>query len=81
MSTNTPSRSQTAARTGSALASNYRDRPIVKELSTKLAWAVGSTLHITYGERSKTKEWAEDLACRLYSSHPAHGPGPSPSRT
>jgi len=56
-------------RVGLALDQDWRERPIVKELSTKLAWAIGSTLHITYGERSKTKVWAEDLALKIYQNH------------
>lgn len=57
------------ARAGTALSEDWRERPVVKELATKLAWSIGSTLHITYGERSKTKRWAEDLALRIYQSH------------
>jgi len=54
---------------GRALDDNWRERPIVKELSTKLAWAIGSTLHITYAERSQTHKWAEELALRVYVAH------------
>jgi len=59
----------TTARTGSALATNLGERPVVKELVTKLAWAVGSTLHITYGERTKLHTWAESLALRVYQNY------------
>lgn len=38
----------------------------MKELSTKLCWAVGSTLHVGYGKRTKLRTWADDLAHRLY---------------
>lgn len=54
---------------GRALSSNWRERPVVKELATKLAWAIGSTLHTTYGEKSKTHAWAEELALRVYQAH------------
>jgi len=57
------------ARVGNAIDQDWRERPVVKELATKLAWAIGSTLHITYGERSKTKRWAEELALRVYQSY------------
>jgi len=61
--------SRTNARVGIALARELSDRPIVKELATKLAWALGSTMHITYGERSKIKIWAEYLAVQLYQNY------------
>jgi len=64
-----PSTKQTTARTGSALAQNLSERPVVKELATKLAWAVGSTLHITYGERTKTNIWAAELALKVYQKY------------
>lgn len=57
------------AASGSALDSNWKNRPVVKELATKLAWAIGSTLHITYGERSQTYKWAQELALRVYMAH------------
>jgi hypothetical protein len=60
----------TGKREGNALARDHSERPIVKELSTKIAWAVGSTLHLSYGERTKLKDWAADLALRVYDSHP-----------
>lgn len=53
---------------GSSLDPDWRNRPIVKELSTKLAWAIGSTLHITYKESSQTHKWAEELALRVYTA-------------
>jgi len=58
--------SSASGRNGRALDPDITQRPIVKELATKLAWAIGSTLHITYGERTRIKEWAEELAPRLY---------------
>lgn len=58
-----------APKTGGALDQDWRHRPIVKELSTKLAWAIGSTLHTTYGEKTQTFKWAEELALRLYVQH------------
>lgn len=39
---------------------------VKKELSTKLCWAVGSTLHVSYGKRTRLRKWADDLAERLY---------------
>lgn len=53
----------------SALDQDWRNRPIVKEMSTKLAWAIGSTLHTTYGEKGATYKWAEELALRIYTAH------------
>lgn len=41
----------------------------MRELATKLAWAIGSTLHITYGEKGQTHKWAEELALRVYVAH------------
>jgi len=64
-----PSTRPTTARTGSALDPNWSERPVVKELATKLAWAIGSTLHITYGERTKTHTWAAELALRVYQNY------------
>lgn len=57
------------APSGHALDDDWRNRPVVKELSTKLAWAIGSSLHITYKERSQTHKWAEELALRVYQAH------------
>lgn len=54
---------------GDALDPDWSQRPIVKELATKLAWAIGSTLHTTYKEKSKTHKWAEELALRIYLSY------------
>jgi len=68
MSTTSAMRSAPSGKS-SALDPDWRQRPIVKELGTKLAWAIGSTLHTTYGERSKTHKWAEELALRVYQAH------------
>jgi hypothetical protein len=38
---------------------------LYKELSTKLAWSVGSTLGLTYGRRSKVLEWASERAAYI----------------
>lgn len=38
-----------------------------RELSTKLCWAVGSTLHVSYGKRTALREWGDRLADRLYA--------------
>lgn len=65
----TISRASGASNRASALADDWRERPIVKELATKLAWAIGSTLHITYGEKGQTHKWAEELALRVYQAH------------
>jgi len=67
--TTQPGAATVPVKNGAALDANWRNRPIVKELSTKLAWAIGSTLHITYGERSQTHKWAEELALRVYQAH------------
>jgi len=42
---------------------------LVKELTDKLAWSVGSTLGTTYGRRSTTFEWANTLATRIVERH------------
>ncbi len=60
----------------SALDPNWSNRPVVKELATKLAWAVGSTLHITYGERTKVNIWAVELALRVYQDYKNQWPIP-----
>jgi len=62
-------RSVAPARSGVALSQDWSERPILKELATKLAWAIGSTLHITYAEKSQTHKWAEELALRVYVAH------------
>lgn len=59
----------TPARSGSSLSPDFAERPIVKELATKLSWSIGSTLHITYGERTSIKRWAEDLALKIYTKY------------
>jgi len=58
-----------ATETTRSLDPDWRNRPVVKELSTKLAWAIGSTLHITYKENSQTHKWAEELALRVYQAY------------
>jgi len=62
---------RTIAQIGSALDPNWSERPVVKELATKLAWAVGSTLHITYGEHTKVNSWAVELALQVYQNYKA----------
>ena len=37
-----------------------------EELATKLAWAVGSTLHVGYGRKTHLRRWALGMAERLY---------------
>lgn len=37
-----------------------------KELATKLAWAVGSTLHVAYGKKGPLGDWAVRMSSRLY---------------
>lgn len=39
---------------------------VKRELATKLAWAVGSTLHVGYSNKGTVREWAERMAERLY---------------
>jgi len=70
MSSSTSQRTgRTIAAIGSALDSNWSERPVVKELATKLAWAYGSTLHITYGEHTKVNTWAVELALQVYQNY------------
>lgn len=39
---------------------------VKKELATKLAWAVGSTLHTSYSKKGPLREWADRMASRLW---------------
>jgi len=55
-------------RSGVALHATLEERPIVKEMTTKLAWSIGSTLHLTYGQRTALREWCEELAVKVYNN-------------
>ena len=45
-----------------------QDTPL-RELATKLAWAVGSVLEENYRSGSPLKRWAERLAQQLLDNH------------
>ena len=42
---------------------------IRKELTTKLAWAVGTTLHVRYSGDCPIRDWAVALSHRIYMRH------------
>jgi len=68
-----PNVTQTAGQR--AIASRRADRAagltseesVVKELTTKLAWAVGSTLHVGYSRTSPLRRQLGELAQTLYN--------------
>jgi len=62
-----------SAWSGTSLDPDSAKRPVVRELSTKLAWAIGSTMHVTYGEKTKIKRWADDTALAMYRSYHKRG--------
>lgn len=43
-----------------------RDEELVKELATKLSWAVASTLHVGYGRKSYLRTKCLSWATQLY---------------
>lgn len=51
------------------LSASRRVEEPIRELATKLAWAVGSVLEENYRSGSPLKRWAERLAQQIIDNH------------
>jgi len=53
--------------------------PVQKELRDKLAWSVGTTLHLPYGRKTPVMIWADRESSRLCSKSSSPSSRPEPN--